>query len=257
MKLKSIKAVMVTEGADDMYVLEPSFDSVDLCVDATGKKAMSLVDIDVGAQTAPTVPITVESDSSASTKGRRRMMIKVTFPYSPVVVDENGTLVVDRTRAGGEVEAHLVISVPRALEQDARASDSAVGRKAALCQIALVQQLLSTIVGFGPHTQVDTTSGALNATVQLPLASLDGTKQIAGGVYELGSVRSANGLAIPSVAYRLHTAAGFGNARLDPVDGIDAIVANLALPTNAWMRGLSGLPPLACGEEITLNGASA
>lgn len=259
MKLKSIKSY-TTRAAGGETALEAAFNSVDLCVDTTGKKAMSLVDIDVGAATPPTVPITVESDSSASTKGRRRMMMKVSFPYSPVKVDENGTIVVDRTRAGGEVEAHLVISVPRALEQDARAADFGSGRNAALYQLALVQQLLRAICGFGPEENLALSSaGAPSRLVatRLPLASLDGSVTLPNNAqYQLGPVRSDEGLAIPAAAYRLRLVDGYGNPRFDRVESADFVVRDLALPTNAWMRGLSGLPPLACGQEIVVNGAT-
>nr|UJQ84882.1 MAG: hypothetical protein 2 [Leviviridae sp.] len=96
----------------------------------------------------------VEARSESTTKGVRRILVKVELPYASVKrcacgqsstpAENKSNYTIDGARSGDTLSAHLVFTLPRGLGEDLQMTGAT--QTAALNQIVLVQNLLVSIL---------------------------------------------------------------------------------------------------------------
>lgn len=159
MKLSSMKTVSIgnTGVVDKIH-----YDSIDFqCMHDGSYKAIvpiKLPNKGVGDNRVFTtsVPVVISSETSRNAKGKQRMMLKVTLPYTalnPDAEDPQTTAnLFDSRRSGGDITAHIVLSVPKAASDDIRSANGTIAQQCAAAQITAVMRLLGALLSGYVHS---------------------------------------------------------------------------------------------------------
>lgn len=97
-----------------------------------------------------TVPITLTGETTQSAKNRTRVLLKAALPYTAISPDVADDSVVanqfNSSRSGGEVSAHIVVSVPAAMAQDLNGNNGSTCQRGASAQLTVVLNLLLALL---------------------------------------------------------------------------------------------------------------
>ena len=196
------------------------------------------------------VPVVIASETSRNAKGRQRLMMKVTLPYQALNPDVENTSVVanlfDSSRTGGEITAHIVISVAKPAAEDLRGVRGSTIQRCAGAQIMAVLKTL--VLMCGPEA-VSFGNAELNSTgVVGPLFKLPGLAD--------GSTVTNLDNGSPVLTDTVSQESG-QPLEIGPVQGFGATGFNLSglvdlgsLLKSPIVRGLNGLDPIEEGREF-------
>lgn len=121
----------------------------------------------------------IEGQANDNGRNRRRVLVRVSFPYQAYTVDPaTSSVAVDPSRSGGEVSMHLVLAVPKALREDLVSGDT-TRTAAANAALQIAQMLLGAASGLSASganviaSDDGTTTAAVDANrLHLDISSL-------------------------------------------------------------------------------------
>ena len=196
------------------------------------------------------VPVVIASETNRNAKGRQRLMMKVTLPYQALNPDVENTSMVanlfDSSRSGGEITAHIVLSVAKAAAEDLRGVRGSTIQRCAGAQILAAIKTLVLLCGpeivSSGFATIDTTGGLLDGVKPIPDVSSVSSVQVQSGEPVLADKASKEaGRPLP-----ISPIEGFGMNGLD-LSGLTDLGSLLKSPV---VRGLNGLDPIEEGREF-------
>lgn len=193
-----------------------------------------------------TVPITLTGETTQSAKNRTRVLLKAALPYTAISPDVADDSVVanqfNSSRSGGEVSAHIVVSVPAAMAQDLNGNNGSTCQRGASAHLTVVLNMLLAL---------------LRANGTARIAELDAKQEGNKFAYNYASpeLSSADpavpGKFVSSGAWKVDPQAVKTLAPLvsaEPINGVVGLDASKAMnPPNLndpLMRGLMKFSPL-------------
>lgn len=99
--------------------------------------------------TTTTLPLTVVGTTEETSKGLRRILVKVTAPYVSVSEQQccGSDTATRTTRMAGDMSMHIVLTLPRAAVQDV--SKGGASQEAVAARVALLQNVLESLLRLG------------------------------------------------------------------------------------------------------------
>lgn len=210
-----------------------------------------------GAVDSVSCPVTVSSDTSRNSKGKRRVLIKVSMPYQAVAKQVTvGTAVgLDPARSGGEISAHIVISMPKSATEDTLGKNGDFAKNAAFAQVALVCKLLACFQGYSLMGQgelsfrpkVGASDGTLVPSFPIELKRIPSS----GAVESTAGVEAYRTGSQPAMPLQITQDATYGAPGIRLPD----IAALVHVVDDPLVRGINGLEPIRMSDEYMIPAA--
>lgn len=185
--------------------------------------------------------IRIASETARGAKNRSRTLLKCSMPYLAVSPDVANTGVVasqfDPARSGGEISAHLVLTVAKAPLEDFKGVNGSTLQRAAAAQIDAVVEMLVHLLG-------DAYARGAHALVIRPATQGSGDSYEFRREAHLGSVNLAKGSASPVMAMGQNA---YGIANNDPSAPTEAA-------TKAGLGLSKSIPGYGAASGLDLSG---